>query len=102
MKNWSTIAKTVQCLRDRHKAVKIEWVQAFDVVEADTYAKNVLPQPFSGRWRNIEGIEASASNSCQATFFFKRPVCNPSWCLSLQHVSNGQRAIYVDLFCLAT
>ena len=39
MKCWNTIGKTTDCWRDRHKAVYTEWVQAFGVVEADTYAK---------------------------------------------------------------
>ena len=39
MKYWSTIAKTTHCWRDRYKAVYTQWVQAFDVVKTDKYAK---------------------------------------------------------------
>ena len=54
IKYWSTIAKTVHCWRDRHKAVFTEWVQAVGVVEADTFAKRMPPQQISGRWDNID------------------------------------------------
>ena len=68
MKYVSTIAKTIHCWRDRHKAMYTEWMQAFGVVKADKQAKKMPPQKISGRWGNIEGSEARASKSCQATF----------------------------------
>ena len=59
MKCWDTIAKTIDCWRDPHKAVYTEWVQAFGVVEADTYAKKCrLSRSAGAGGGNIEGSEA--------------------------------------------
>ena len=79
---WSTIAQTIHCWRERHKAVKTEWAQAFGVVEADKYAKKC----HHSRSADAERISKAARQERQThvkQLFFQTPSVQPILVLSL-------------------
>ena len=71
-------------------------MQAFGVEEADKYAQKYCHSRLADAGRISKAArrwceqsdpptiilmkQSKASKSCQATFLFKRHVCNPSWC----------------------
>ena len=74
---WSTIAKTVQCLRDRHKAVYIEWVQVFGVVEAGHIREKTCHHSRSADAGEISKAARQVRQTHVKQLFFQTPSVQP-------------------------